>query len=299
MTCVEQTLAFECRGDMLTGILTHPAEATNVNGSRQEIGMVVVVGGPQYRIGSHRQFLLLARSLAATGIAVLRFDVRGMGDSTGAPQPFDQIAPDIAAAIDALQQHAPQVRRVALWGLCDGASAALLYCQESGDPRVAGLCLLNPWVRSEVSLARAHVKYYYFQRLQQREFWAKLLSGQVAWAALTSLARNIHHAFSPRKPPATQSSLPFQERMALAWQSFESPMLLMLSGNDLTAQEFLEYVSATPAWNGALRKAQLTRHDEPQADHTFSQRRFDPIVAACTRGLIDRMVQSANQVRAQ
>jgi alpha/beta superfamily hydrolase len=46
--------------------------------------VLVIVGGPQYRAGSHRQFTLLARSLAEQGFAVLRFDYRGMGDSTGA-----------------------------------------------------------------------------------------------------------------------------------------------------------------------------------------------------------------------
>ena len=39
--------------------------------------MVIVVGGPQYRAGSHRQFTLLARHIAAAGYPVLRFDARG------------------------------------------------------------------------------------------------------------------------------------------------------------------------------------------------------------------------------
>ena len=42
-------------------------------------GMLIVVGGPQYRAGSHRQFTLLARDVAATGVPTMRFDYRGMG----------------------------------------------------------------------------------------------------------------------------------------------------------------------------------------------------------------------------
>ena len=42
--------------------------------------VLVVVGGPQVRAGSHRHFVQLARHLATHGHAVMRFDVRGMGD---------------------------------------------------------------------------------------------------------------------------------------------------------------------------------------------------------------------------
>ena len=151
----ESALVFPCEGDRLVGV---------VGAGHRDLGVVIVVGGPQYRAGSHRQFVLLARHLAAQGFPVLRFDVRGMGDSEGAQRPFDALTPDIAAAIAALQSQQPQVRRVVLWGLCDGASAALLYLHERPDPRVQGLVLLNPWVRSEASLARTHVKHYYRQR---------------------------------------------------------------------------------------------------------------------------------------
>ncbi|KAB8057318.1 hydrolase 1, exosortase A system-associated, partial [Janthinobacterium violaceinigrum] len=58
----------------LVGILSLPAAP----GPR---GVLIVTGGPQYRVGSHRQFVLLARALAAQGVPVLRFDLRGMGDS--------------------------------------------------------------------------------------------------------------------------------------------------------------------------------------------------------------------------
>ena len=49
---------FDCEGLRLFGVLSQPAEP----GRR---GVLLVVGGPQYRVGSHRQFTLLARDLAA------------------------------------------------------------------------------------------------------------------------------------------------------------------------------------------------------------------------------------------
>jgi len=264
----EHALTFDCAGETLVGILHRPASPSQ-DQDAQRTGVVVVVGGPQYRAGSHRQFVHLARHLAAAGHPVLRFDVRGMGDSSGAQRSFEALDADIGAAVQTLVQHQPEVSRVVLWGLCDGASAALLYLHRHADPRVRGLCLCNPWVRSEASLARTQVKHYYRQRLMQRDFWAKLFSGQVAGKAVRDLVSSLKAARQPVEA-APAAELPFQVRMAQAWQSFEGPVLLVLSGRDYTAREFTETVAAHPAWQGALARPGVQRHDALSADHTFS-----------------------------
>jgi len=79
----EQVVVYECQGQRCVGLVHAPGAAS--------IGVVIVVGGPQYRVGSHRQFLLLARSLAADGVPVLRFDYRGMGDSEGDIRDFENV----------------------------------------------------------------------------------------------------------------------------------------------------------------------------------------------------------------
>src|SRR5437660_6007124 len=86
----ERAIVFQCEGESLVGVVSAPA-------GNPRRGVVVVVGGPQYRAGSHRQFTLVARSLANGGFPVLRFDHRSMGDSTGSPRAFDAIGADIAA----------------------------------------------------------------------------------------------------------------------------------------------------------------------------------------------------------
>ncbi len=262
MSFSEHALTFDCAGETLVGILARPAS------DAAGIGVVIVVGGPQTRVGSHRQFVLLARALAAAGHPVLRFDVRGMGDSGGEQRDFEAITPDIGAAIDALRQACPGVARIVLWGLCDAASASLLYIEETRDPRIAGLCLLNPWVRSEASLAKTQVKHYYGQRLLQMEFWRKLLSGRL------NIAKSIAEFGGKlaRASAGTGASprLTFQERMAHGLKRFPGKVLLILSGNDYTAKEFIDYAASSPPWKEALPHPMLSRLDMPTADHTFS-----------------------------
>lgn len=279
-----QAATFDCDGETLLGVISLPERPASGT------GVVVIVGGPQYRAGSHRQFVLLARAVAAAGYPVLRFDYRGMGDSTGEMRDFQKVTPDIAAAIDTLLRRVPTVRQVVLWGLCDAASAALLYRHDTKDSRVRGLCLLNPWVRSDASLAKTQVKHYYSQRLRQKEFWAKLLSGKVARSALTGLARNLATALSAKtKADAVGNNRPFQDRMAEAWQRFDAPALLFLSGNDYTAKEFCEYVNASPSWANAMTNPHLVRHEEAEADHTLSQKKPRLAVEKSTTELVQRV----------
>ena len=265
--------------DML-GIVSLPAPDTPMHGT----GVVIVVGGAQYRIGSHRQFVQLARFLAAAGYPVLRFDLPGMGDSPGELVTFEASAPYIAAAIDAFGNHSPQIDRVVLWGLCDGASASLLYMQARRDPRVAGMVLLNPWVRSDAGLARARVKHYYRQRLMEPAFWRKLLAGGVGWRALRGLGRNLH-----TMRQTAPNTLTFQELMAHGWRAFEGKIILILSERDLTAQEFVEHAQTHSVWHGLLSHPDVTQYQVSGADHTFSstltQREVESVTLAWMNGL--------------
>jgi exosortase A-associated hydrolase 1 len=262
----EEALAFRCGGETLAGILHRPANATDNESSGA--GVIVVVGGPQYRVGSHRQFVHLARALAAAGHPVLRFDASGMGDSTGELRGFEQISDEIAAAIDALQRCQPGLHKVILWGLCDGASAALLYLHERADPRVGGLCLLNPWVRSQVSQARTQVKQYYRERLLQKAFWIKLATGRVGADALSGFVGSLRRALRGDGPLEVAPT--FQRCMAEAWRAFPHPILLMLSERDFTAKEFIDHVETDRAWSGALQQRTLQRVELGGADHTCS-----------------------------
>jgi len=248
-------IVVKCSGSELQAILHEPASSLLT-------GVVIVVGGPQYRVGSHRQFLLLARRLSAAGFPCLRFDYRGMGDSPGPFQGFERIGADIRAAVDALIAHAPGVRRVLLWGLCDAASAALMYAPS--DPRIAGLVIANPWVRSPATEARARVRHYYLRRLFSADFWKKVLSGRWSPRATATDLRDLRAAQSETATPA------YVEAMLKGAEVFGGRTLLVTSGEDLTAAEFIDRVRGSTRWQAVLARAGNRRFHLEEATHTFS-----------------------------
>lgn len=268
----ERAVTFPCAGEALYGVLALP-------GQPARRGVLVVVGGPQYRAGSHRQFVLLARALAADGIPVMRFDYRGMGDSGGAQREFDSVGEDLNAAIGQFMASVPGMDEVVLWGLCDGASAAAMYAP--GDARVCGLVLLNPWVRTPEGQARATLKHYYRGRLLDRGLWTKIAQGRFELrAAARSLAGLVAKMVAPRPPAAAGKSLP--ERMYDGLSAFDGRLLVITSGADLTAQEFADLAGSTPEWRALMAAPRVTMRKLARADHTFSRRAWRDQVALWT-----------------
>lgn len=255
-------MTIHCGEQPMLGLLSLPVSPL----PSPSIAVVIVNGGAQYRVGAHRLFVRLARSLASQGHAVLRFDLPGQGDSPGTPTGFQDAAAYLGSAIDHLLQGQPDIRQVVLLGLCDGASASLLYLHETADPRINGLVLLNPWVHTEVSSAKTAVRHYYRQRLVMPEFWQKLLAGGVGLKAMRDLVGTMNR--TRKRLPKQEGD--FQTRMALGWKAYSGPILLLISDKDLTGQEFIQSAIESPAWEGALQHPGLAHYVLQQADHTFS-----------------------------
>ena len=261
----ERALVFECRGVPLLGILHEPVAT-----GRAGLGVVVVVGGPQYRAGSHRQFVVLARALAAAGYPVLRFDHRGIGDSGGAPRSFEELDDDIRTAVDALFDARKEIERCVIFGLCDAASAAMMYCPQ--DRRLAGLILANPWVHSEAGVARAYVKHYYLERLLQASFWRKVAAREFdAVGSTRDLIGKLWLMATGSASTAGRGS--FQDRMVEGLRRFQGRVLLQISGRDLTAAEFTDLCGSDDRWRAVLARHGVERRDYPESDHTFSDAR--------------------------
>lgn len=256
----ERAVTFECEGARLVAVVAEPA-------SPLRTGVVCVVGGPQYRVGSHRQFLLLSRALAADGYPAMRFDYRGMGDSEGAPQAFTDAPADVGAAIDALLRRCPTLERVVLWGLCDAASACLLYLHHTRDERVGGLVLVNPWIFSERHFAHSQFRRY-SKRLLERDFWRGLARGELDIGKILRWA--VGRVGALLRPGGRGGDEDFKDGMRAALARFEGPVLLVLSGNDLTADGFRRFCEEDSRWRAVVAGARIERLEVPAADHTFS-----------------------------
>jgi exosortase A-associated hydrolase 1 len=283
----EIPVSFSCEGEWLYGLLHLPKQAT-------QQGVIIVVGGPQYRVGSHRQFVLLARQLSQAGIPVLRFDYRGMGDSdseVGTPEPCEHVGPDIHCAVDCFFENVPKLKEVVLLGLCDGASAAMLYGY--ADSRVSGLVLLNPWVSTETGAAKAYVKDYYLKRLVNSDFWKKVIKIELnAKESIISFTKILTKALKPMNRTSTNDlnagfseigegsrSAPLNDRIAESFKNFKGRVLIVLSGNDLISSEFKAMVKTSNKWKTMLKSPRVTCYDIPEADHTFSSRVWHDRVA--------------------
>lgn len=283
MNIDERGTAFPCHGDWLYGVLGLPEQPS-------KRGVVFVVGGPQYRAGSHRQFTLLARHLAKHGVATLRFDYRGMGDSDGMARTFENVGDDIRSAIDHFLEQVPQLREVVLWGLCDGASASMFYAHR--DPRVHGLVLLNPWTRTEQGEAKAYLRHYYAKRLFDVDLWTKIFSGRFDyWSAVQSAYRVAGSSLGIRRTAASAISSPsmpdatlsLPDRMLHGLTAFDGNVLFILSGKDLTAREFVDLTNGSRRWRHAMNSQRVQRRELPEANHTFSQRDWRDQVAYWTQ----------------
>ena len=144
MKLEQRALRFHAAGIGLIGIVDVP-ERPLVR------GMLVLPDSTQYRAGSHRRFTLLSRLLAGRGIAVMRFDRRGFGDSEGeraSPGSMPAVE-DIEAAMKEFFIHVPEMTECVI--LAPGDAAPLAASYGAGDSRVTGLALLDPVLPSIAS----------------------------------------------------------------------------------------------------------------------------------------------------
>ncbi len=156
-TYVAEEVRIRCDdGNSLGGTLTLPTRGVLTGGRRLRYAAVVLIGdaGGGDRDGvpaadssggtTARPLYDLADALTRRGIAVLRFDDRGDGASTGAAgvTPYDR-ASEARAALELLR-HRPEINsaRIGAVSLGDGSTSALLL--GAMEPALLGLVMLSP-----------------------------------------------------------------------------------------------------------------------------------------------------------
>lgn len=266
------------------GVVFHNAEArlvgvATVPQQPSAFAVLFLVGGPQYRSGSHRQFTLMARFLAERGFASLRFDYPGMGDSEGSPVDFADCQTEVEAAVEQLLCVSPAVKHVVLWGLCDAASTAMMFAHKI--KQVRGTILVNPWVHGGEYSPGFRLSHYYGPLLSDKGYWRRLLAGQVNVApAFADAVKALVGLwpFCKKRGPAQEED--FVVGMLHGAEQFQHQMLFILSEKDLTAREFLEVTQTSNRWLAILGRNAAKTHKVKDADHTFSRLAWRQEVAA-------------------
>lgn len=230
--------------------------AASLDGADGATGLLLVTGGSQTRIGSHRMYERLAKALGEKGYPCLRFDRRGVGDSAGDNPGFRGSGPDIAAATAALRRECPALQRVIGFGLCDGATAIALFGREAG---LDGLILVNPWlVEAEAGEpAPAAIRAHYRRRLLSLEGWKKILSGAVDYRKLLGGVRKIS-AKQDVSQLARDTAAALANNGLRAW--------LILAERDATAVAAEQELRA-PAFKGLIEGSYKVAGDS----HTFAR----------------------------
>ena len=224
---MRRLLTFACEGAALGATLDAAGGA---------VGLLLVTGGTQTRIGSHRMYERLSRTLAEQEISCLRFDRRGVGDSGGEDPGFRGSGPDLVAATALLRAERPGLARVYGFGLCDGATALALFGDQAG---LDGLILVNPWlVEAEAGEPPpAAIRQHYRERLLSRDGWRKLLSGRADYSKLLKgVLRLGGRAGAPLARDVAAALA--RHRLPTAWILAESDATAIAAAHELAAPAF-------------------------------------------------------------
>jgi pimeloyl-ACP methyl ester carboxylesterase len=141
-----------------------------------------------HRVGPNRLHVTLARRLATTGFASLRFDFSGIGDSPPRRDDAKREAVVLRDARSAMEflERTRGAKKFILIGLCQGAHMAFeISCK---DPRVVGVVMIDPNVSRTMGY---HVRRV-LRGIRRARSWKSLIAtlGGRAKRAMTVARRN-------------------------------------------------------------------------------------------------------------
>jgi hypothetical protein len=165
--------------------------------------------GLDHHVGPNRLYVTLARKLAEVGVASLRFDFSGIGDSPVSRSLAGSDQRGVREAIQAMDYLGQSIGASAFvpLGLCSGADVG--FALASTDARVAGAVLINattiPSAHTEEQSAEAWKRaqaHYHGSRVRDWKSWTRVLTGRSDLLAFSrSTVRFAREAFRLRSAP--------------------------------------------------------------------------------------------------
>ncbi len=260
---VEQLVRF---GPGLHGVFSTPTEG---RGDGRVVLFCNTGGDPRAGIG--RLAVQAGRKLARQGVASLRFDFAGLGDSPMASgEPRSHVyerdrREDMEAALTFLETQG--FTRVLAFGICSGAYHALHAAFR--DPRICGVFAVNPlrlvWRGEEISFGERPAAYV--DKLGDPATWTRLLAGRIQLAAVgRALISQVRTRVAARIGSGPARSL----RRSLARLSARDARLHLLVGaDDAALDEVQAYLG--PRGEHLVRLPGMLIQIEPGLDHGLSR----------------------------
>jgi pimeloyl-ACP methyl ester carboxylesterase len=269
------------RDERLFGVVTTPGEGV----TRRQNAVVFLNVGANHHIGSGRQYVVLARELAARGIMSLRMDASGLGESHAAAGRLEnqiysmENVSDVRTAMTLLEDGWGAKGFVVV-GLCSGAFLA--FHSTAADHRVVGQVLMNlsifEWNEGDTYEARARFKatHTYGRSLLELDTWTRMLRGRVAAASIARhlLSHGAKVSTTVAKTVASDLLYPNKPVNAIEqdfWAISDrgTRTLLVYSADDAALDALSSYLGPS------ARRMRRRKHFEMQivegADHTFAQ----------------------------
>ena len=275
---VEAPLSLTNGPASLRGILHRPS-------TDERHGPVVVFlpGWSGCRLGPHRHFVKAARRLADRGIASLRFDYRGRGESDGsaADTTIATMVEDTGTILTWVGEMLPQAP-ILLAGICSGAKVAIMTAAQ--HPNLAGLALWSAEPMghlvgsSRTSRKRLHVLKAYMRKAFAPATWRKLVRGEVNTHMVGAAIRQDEKASSPEQAA--------EDRALLGFRDFQGPVLYVYGERDP------ETPLALKAYQAFCARHRISSEfvEIPEADHSFYNLEQEAQVMDITEWWIDEYV---------
>ena len=241
-----------------------------------EVGSQVVIfcnTSAEPRAGVGRFAVTTARALALQGIASLRFDFAGVGESDGPEGQHvyeTSRAKDFRDAIDFVSDRG--FKEITLVGVCSGAFHVLAAL--TADARVNAAFVVSPklvWRRGESLVPeqrdQGRATGVYVQGIRNPQTWLRLVRGKIdVRAVLTTLTRRMLTRLSTRLQDKTGNDL----RESLRQHSARGARLHVLTGlDDATFDEIETYLGKDGKALTSLPGMSL--HVEPDLDHGLAR----------------------------